>query len=175
MSRRYVGQPLRTIAFGANLLPAAFDYNSTCSTERERLGRRPIQVVSLQLLLRLIHGHGSDGQAIGASGIFNPRCRCVAGGTPRRVSLSSRRGFSDFHFKEEIMLVLGIRFGERIFLGNDTTITLEQIAGGVRLGFAAPPEVRIERECVRNRRLRRITNTIPAATLPPEYKERNLP
>lgn len=50
------------------------------------------------------------------------------------------------------MLVLGIRFGERIFVGDDVVISLEQIAGGVRLGFAAPPAVRIERECVRIRR-----------------------
>ena len=40
---------------------------------------------------------------------------------------------------------------------------------GVRLGIEAPADVRIEREKARNRRLR-ITNTIPAATLPPEYK-----
>ena len=67
------------------------------------------------------------------------------------------------------MLVLGIRFGEPIFVGDDVKISLERIAGGVRLGFEAPPDVPIERDRVRNRRLR-ITNTIPAATLPPEYK-----
>ena len=44
--------------------------NPTCSTERERLGRRQSHtVVSLQLL-RLIYGHGSDGLMIGASGIL---------------------------------------------------------------------------------------------------------
>lgn len=72
------------------------------------------------------------------------------------------------------MLVLGIRFGEPIFVGDDVKISLEQVARGIRLGFEAPPDVQIERECVRNRRLR-TTNTIPAATSPPEYKEeRNL-
>ena len=72
------------------------------------------------------------------------------------------------------MLVLGIRFGEPIFIGDDVKISLEQIVGGVRLGFEAPPKVRIERERVRNRRLR-ITNSIPAATLPPEYKQQRTP
>jgi len=72
------------------------------------------------------------------------------------------------------MLVLGARIGERIFVGDggdgDVTVMLVQDRSGhIRLGFDAPPEVRIERERVRNRRLR-ITNTIPAATLPPEYK-----
>ena len=67
------------------------------------------------------------------------------------------------------MLVLGARIGERIFLG-DVSVKLCRISGDeVRLGFDAPPEVQIERELVRNRRLR-ITNTIPAATLPPEYE-----
>jgi sRNA-binding carbon storage regulator CsrA len=71
------------------------------------------------------------------------------------------------------MLVLGIRFGKRIFVG-DVAISLEQISGGVRLGFEAPPEVQIERESVRNKRLR-ITNHIPAATLPPEYRQERTP
>ena len=69
------------------------------------------------------------------------------------------------------MLVLGARIGERIFVGEgDVAVMLVQDRSGhIRLGFEAPPEVRIERERVRNRRLR-ITNDIPAATLPPEYK-----
>ena len=63
------------------------------------------------------------------------------------------------------MLVLGARIGERIFLG-DVSVKLCRISGDeVRLGFDAPPDVRIERELVRNRRLR-TTNTIP--------QERNL-
>ena len=71
------------------------------------------------------------------------------------------------------MLILGIRFGEPIFVG-DVKITLEQTARGIRLGFTAPPEVQIEREPVRNKRLR-ITNHISAATLPPEYQQERKP
>jgi carbon storage regulator CsrA len=67
------------------------------------------------------------------------------------------------------MLVLGARIGERIFVGENVAVMLVRYRAGIRLGFEAPPEVQIERECVRNQRLR-TTNTIPAATLPPEYK-----
>ena len=68
------------------------------------------------------------------------------------------------------MLVLGARIEERIFIG-DVSVKVCRVRsnGEIRLGFDAPPDVQIERESVRNRRLR-ITNTIPAAALLPEYK-----
>ena len=45
------------------------------------------------------------------------------------------------------MLVLGRKQGEEIVIGNNIRITMVAIRGNqVRLGFAAPPDVSIQRE-----------------------------
>ena len=45
------------------------------------------------------------------------------------------------------MLVITRRIGERVYIGNDTYITLLDICGNkVRLGIVAPPDVVILRE-----------------------------
>jgi sRNA-binding carbon storage regulator CsrA len=69
------------------------------------------------------------------------------------------------------MLVLGARIGERIFVGDASVKFVRFQDGGIRLGFDFPPNVQIEREKARNKRLG-TTNTIPAASLPPEYKQK---
>ena len=52
------------------------------------------------------------------------------------------------------MLVLGAKIGERIFV-NDVPVVIVRVTDGtVRLGFDAPQDVRIERQKVRNRRLK---------------------
>jgi carbon storage regulator len=46
-----------------------------------------------------------------------------------------------------MMLVLTRKFGERVYIGDDIVITVVEIdRGRVRLGFEAPPHVKIYRE-----------------------------
>ena len=51
------------------------------------------------------------------------------------------------------MLVVQRKVGERIMVGDDIVITVTEVrAGGkVRLGFSAPPNVRIDREEIWNK------------------------
>lgn len=49
--------------------------------------------------------------------------------------------------KESIMLVLSRKVGERIWIGEDISITVVRITGGgVRLGIEAPSEMPVVRE-----------------------------
>jgi carbon storage regulator len=51
------------------------------------------------------------------------------------------------------MLVLTRRIGEEIIIDNNIRVTIVSIDGGkVRLGIAAPPEVRVDRQEVHERR-----------------------
>jgi carbon storage regulator len=51
------------------------------------------------------------------------------------------------------MLVLTRRIGEEIIIDNRIRVTIVSIDGGkVRLGIAAPPEVRVDRQEVHERR-----------------------
>lgn len=51
------------------------------------------------------------------------------------------------------MLVLTRRIGEDIIIDNNIRVTVVSIDGGkVRLGIAAPPEVRVDRQEVHERR-----------------------
>jgi carbon storage regulator len=51
------------------------------------------------------------------------------------------------------MLVLTRRIGEEIIIDNNIRVTVVSIDGGkVRLGIAAPPEVRVDRQEVHERR-----------------------
>jgi carbon storage regulator len=53
-----------------------------------------------------------------------------------------------------IMLVLTRRIGERIVIGGEIRITIVEVTGErVRLGIAAPKNVRVDREEVYQRRL----------------------
>jgi carbon storage regulator len=50
------------------------------------------------------------------------------------------------------MLVLAGRVGQEIFVGDDIVITIVRASKcGVRLGFQAPRDVNIGRDCVRKR------------------------
>ena len=52
------------------------------------------------------------------------------------------------------MLILARYENERIYIGNNITLTVVEIRDGtVRLGFEAPPEIRVDREEVRERRI----------------------
>jgi carbon storage regulator len=57
------------------------------------------------------------------------------------------------------MLVLKRHLNEKILIGDSVVIEVVRIQGGeggsVRLGITAPPDVRIDREEVRERRQRR--------------------
>ena len=45
------------------------------------------------------------------------------------------------------MLVLRRKVGERIMIGDSIEVTILRVRGGkVRLGFTAPPSVRVDRE-----------------------------
>ena len=45
------------------------------------------------------------------------------------------------------MLVLSRKVGEKIVIGNDITVTVEEVRGGkVRLGILAPKEVEVHRQ-----------------------------
>lgn len=49
-------------------------------------------------------------------------------------------------------LILTRRISETVIIGDDITVTVIGIDGGqVRLAFSAPPEVRIDREEIRER------------------------
>jgi carbon storage regulator len=51
------------------------------------------------------------------------------------------------------MLVLTRRIGEEIVINDNIRVTVVSIEGGkVRLGIAAPPEVRVDRQEVHERR-----------------------
>jgi carbon storage regulator len=51
------------------------------------------------------------------------------------------------------MLVLTRRIGEEIIINNNIRVTVVSIDGGkVRLGIAAPPEVRVDRQEIHERR-----------------------
>lgn len=50
------------------------------------------------------------------------------------------------------MLILSRRVGEMVCIGPDITVTVIDVQGNqVRLGFAAPKEMRVDREEVRKR------------------------
>jgi carbon storage regulator len=50
------------------------------------------------------------------------------------------------------MLILTRRVGESIIIGDDIIVTvLQEKCGRIRLGIAAPPGVRVDREEVRER------------------------
>jgi len=49
------------------------------------------------------------------------------------------------------MLVLTFHLGERLMIGNDITVKVVEVypGGRVKLGVTAPPDVAVDRECVR--------------------------
>ena len=52
------------------------------------------------------------------------------------------------------MLVLSRKVGEKVVIGGCITVTVVAVDGNkVRLGFTAPPEVRIDREEVHRQRM----------------------
>lgn len=62
------------------------------------------------------------------------------------------------------MLVLSRRVGERIFVGDQVTITVVRITGGgVRLGIEAPTDLPVVREELRDARTQRAPSSSPGA------------
>jgi carbon storage regulator len=53
------------------------------------------------------------------------------------------------------MLVLTRKVGEEIVIGDNIRVTVVELKGGkVRLGVSAPPEIAVDRDEVRERRMR---------------------
>ena len=51
------------------------------------------------------------------------------------------------------MLILMRRLGEKLFIGDDITVTVRSIQGGqVKLGVQAPEDVAVDREEIRIRK-----------------------
>ena len=62
------------------------------------------------------------------------------------------------------MLVLSRHKDEKVYIGNDVVLTIVEVRGNkVRLGFEAPPHVRIDREEVRRDRGERGGPRAPAS------------
>jgi carbon storage regulator len=59
---------------------------------------------------------------------------------------------SKSHNGGRTMLILTFKRGEAAIVGDDVKVVyLGRDGGQIRLGFAAPKEIRIDRECVRRR------------------------
>lgn len=62
------------------------------------------------------------------------------------------------------MLVLRRRVGERVMIGDSIEVVVLQVRGGkVRLGFSAPPAVRVDRQEARKRRAGEESEALPTA------------
>jgi carbon storage regulator len=62
------------------------------------------------------------------------------------------------------MLVLRRRVGERIMIGDSIEVVVLQVRGGkVRLGFSAPPAVRVDRQEARKRQPLEQAEAVPVA------------
>ena len=71
------------------------------------------------------------------------------------------------------MLVLSRKIGERIWIGDDISVTVVRITGGgVRLGIEAPPELPVVREELKNKILEMEQPTEDDAPISPTIKFR---
>jgi len=66
------------------------------------------------------------------------------------------------------MLILSRRSGESLMVGDEVTVTVLQVKGNqVRLGFAAPANIRVHREEIYQRMLAgRLDKTLPSRLTP---------